>query len=222
MNIDPTTPLGDFHRLSIEPALLYDVPIRLPPFATNPYPGPEYYELILWHIPQKLDPTYHPEHAQKFHQLGRWFRRVEGDEDNFATLTRDLVHAHRGWARSDTVHGKRAQMRGNTGLDTATQMGAGQAAPSSTSILVEMRPPIAIDRPIDSTHVFILWWRVLEAASRFKDPSQKAFSGGLGKLNAKAWKDGFLDLRREWLDGGMKVKSYPLIMRYLRSSEMGS
>lgn len=112
-----------------------------------------------------------------------------------------------------------------TSVEQDDDSGKGSAegsAPSSSAGTGQAHAQTTTDGPIDSTHVFILWWKHLAAAARFKDPSQVAFSGGLGELDPMVWQTGFEDLQRTWVSGGMEVESYPLIVRHLSSSEIGS
>jgi hypothetical protein len=43
---------------------------------------------------------------------------------------------------------------------------------------------------MESTQVFIFWWKDLEAEARFKDPSMKGLAGGLRELTYLEWRLG--------------------------------
>ena len=132
----------------------------------------------------------------------------------------DLRHVFKGWALSDDSNAT------NTNLTTAL---GGHGSTDSHGSRVETvnepsscdpppdgpsRPENSPNRPIESTHAFIFWWKDWEAEARFKDPLKKGIAGGLRELGRLEWKTGFEDMQESWMNEGMRVDRYPLTLRY--------
>ncbi len=221
-HIPPTSPLASFHRYHISPPIIYNVTFQNPSFPASPF-RPVYYELIIWHIPVQLDPTYHQEHAKEFDTLRKWLLRVEGDDEFDTSLWGDLRRDYRGWAltgnnnvmnNNATTHPSKPIHSSNEPANNNDNQPLVPTEPSASHDpqTGESQPVDTADRPVESTHIFVLWWKDQEAAIRFKDPEQVGIKGGKIELNPLTWKTGFEDLQERWVGEGMRVENYPLMV----------
>lgn len=213
-------PLASLHQYLSSPVRVTNV--RLDPGTFHsPSLDPLSFELIIWHIPANLDPTYHQNHAQEFDGLREWFLRVQGDDMCDGRLIGDLRTVYRGWALSDDSDAAKTDLHSATSLcddglaninHNLDQVGGEPVScelPDGKS-QIESSP----DQPIESTHVFLLWWKDEEAEARFKDPLKKGLAGGLREFGRREWKTGFEHIQEMWINEGMIVEKYSLALRF--------
>ena len=163
--------------------------------------NPRSFDLIIWHIPANIDPTFHKPHALRFDELSKWIRRVQREDRCEEQRYGDLREIYRGWALSEDG----TAVNGHTATSIHQ---SDDAAPSANCAIKVDDEPLSLDTPNDRyqnqdpldqpterTHVFLIWWKDEEAGIRFKDPWQQGIAGGLGKLGRLEWKTGFEDMQ---------------------------